>query len=125
VEIQNAGQHRAIRLVQRASGVGLHHHEADLFGAVTFLAAGGIHAKNPEQGIGRPVEHPDEWGHEARENHERRCNGPGCFLRACQGDGLGGEFSQDNMKKGEQEERDRHCRYMARCRRRVQARAAQ
>src|SRR5207237_7398460 len=66
VEIEYAGEHGAIGFIKSTARVRLHDQEANLFGAVPALIAGGLDSEKAEQGTRGAVEYPDEGRHEAR-----------------------------------------------------------
>ena len=120
MEIEDAGQHRTVGLVECPAGVRLHYQEADFFRAVALLIARRLDPHQAEQGIGGAVEQPDEWRHESREHHQRCRNGFRGFFRTGERDGFWRQLAEHDVKEREEKEGDGNRRHVRSGRRRIQ-----
>ena len=65
MEIEDAGEHGAVRFIEGTVRARLHHEQAQLFWRVDVIALGGRpHAAEAQYSVGRAVEQRDRWGHQ-------------------------------------------------------------
>ena len=79
-----------------------------LIGAEGMVALGGRSEAGPaEETVGDAIEQPDERKKDVVENEEWGGDPEGDGLGALDGEGLGGEFAENNVEKGDDGKRDR------------------